>query len=61
MGSLAPECIPPVYELALSMFRECDRATISVKQHSDKKPLEGYDKDSESVHRWIPIEFIYEK
>ena len=36
-------------------------AIISVKQHSDKKPLVGYDKDSERVHRWLPIEFINEK
>ena len=34
---------------------------ISVKQHSDKKSLEGYDKDSECVHRLLPIEFINEK
>ena len=32
---------------------------ISVTQHSDKKPLEGYDK--EHVHRWLPIEFINKK
>ena len=35
--------------------------TLCVTQHSDKKPLEGYDKDSERVHRWLPIEFINEK
>ena len=34
---------------------------INVTQHSDKKPLEEYDKDSERVHRWLPIEFINEK
>ena len=32
-----------------------------MKQRSDKKPLEGYDKDSERVHRWLLIEFINEK
>ena len=25
---------------------------ISVKQHSEKKPLERYDKDSECLHRF---------
>ena len=30
---------------------------ISVKKHSDKKPLEVYDKDSARVHRWFSIEF----
>ena len=34
---------------------------ISVEQHRDKKPLERYDKDSECVHSWLPIEFITEK
>ena len=34
---------------------------IGVKQHGDKKLLEEYDKDSERVHRRIPIEFINEK
>ena len=36
-------------------------AVISLKQHSDKKPLEGYDGDSERLHRWLPREFISEK
>ena len=27
-------------------------SVISVTQHSDKKPLESYDKDSERVHGW---------
>ena len=36
-------------------------AVISVTQYRDTKPLEGYDKDSECVHRWLLIEFINEK
>ena len=36
-------------------------AVISVTQHCDKKPLEGYDNDSERRHRWPPIRFINEK
>ena len=36
------------------------RAAVSVTQHRDTKPLEGYDKDTERVHRWFPIEFINE-
>ena len=36
-------------------------AVINAKQHSDKKLLEGYEKDSESMHRWLLIEFINEK
>ena len=32
-----------------------------MKQNIDKNPLEGYDKDSERVHCWLPIEFINEK
>ena len=39
----------------LAMHRLC--GTL----HSDKKPLEGYGKGSEHVHRWLPIEFINEK
>ena len=34
----------------------CRSAVFSVKQHHDKKPLEGYNKDSERVHHWLPIE-----
>ena len=30
-------------------------------EHSDKKLLEEYDKDSNCVHRWLPIEFMNEK
>ena len=33
---------------------------IIVKEHSNKKPLEGYGKDSDCLHRWFPIEFITE-
>ena len=40
------------------MYRD---EVISLKQHSDTKPLEGYDKDSELVHRLLPMEFINEK
>ena len=36
-------------------------AVINLKQHSDKKPLEGHHKDSKLLHRWFPIEFINEK
>ena len=36
-------------------------AVISVKQHSDKKLLEWYAKDSERVYRCLLIEFINEK
>ena len=39
-------------------YRCIGGAVISFKQHSDKKLLEEYDKDSERVHRWLPIEFI---
>ena len=34
---------------------------MSIQLHRDTKPLKGYDKDSERVHRWLPIEFINEK
>ena len=33
---------------------------LNFNVHSDKKPLERHDKDSERVHRWLPIEFISE-
>ena len=46
-------------ELALAMYR--GEMLINAKQHSDKKTLKGYGKDSESVHRWLMIEFINEK
>ena len=36
-------------------------AVINLKQHSDKKPLERDDKDSERMHRLLPMEFIDEQ
>ena len=40
------------------MYKE--GTVISVK-HSDKKPLEEYDKDSECVQCWLLREFIKQK
>ena len=31
-------------------------AVISVKQHSEQKHVEEYDKDIDFVYRWLPIE-----
>ena len=42
-------------------FSHVSGAVISEKQHSDKKPLEWYGKDSDNVHHRLLIEFISEK
>ena len=45
----------------MHIVKPCIRcAVISVKQHSDDKPLEGY-KDSDGAHHWLPREFINKK
>ena len=49
----------PLNTASLTMYRGCGNQCDA--KHCDKKPLEGYDKDSEHVHRWLPIEFINEK
>lgn len=36
-------------------------AVICVKQHNDKKPLEGYDNNLKCVHRWLPNNFFNAK
>ena len=39
-------------QLVSAMYR--GKSVFSAEQHSDKKLLERYDKDSESGHHWLP-------
>ena len=46
-------CVSPMYLNALNTARLAmyRGAVINVTQHINKRPLEGFDKDSERVHR----------
>ena len=44
--------------LALAMYQRCGNQCETTQR---QETLEGYAKDSEHVHRWLPIEFIHEK
>ena len=62
MTKLIANYFNPLNTASLAMYRgcgnQCDPTPLSFIV---KKPLEGYDKDSERVHRWLPIEFINDK
>ena len=56
-----PMQLPYAYAAAICLCNCHMGCGNRVTQHSDKKPLKGYDKDSKRVHLWLQIKFINEK